>query len=325
MADELTAEPEPTLPPSVRLIWRLRDHFARHRGRVVGVALALLFASSLGKGLYTIDNGEAGALLRFGAVVDESVQPGLHYRMPLGIEQIVERRTGEVFRLEITGDWEPRLSLVSGDENLIVVGTTVQYRILRLGAFLFSVDDAESLIHQTVRAELLEAAAGLGVDDLLTSGKAAVQQQVQLNSQERLDRYGLGIGLVSVNLQTVDPPEEADEAFRAVLDARADAARGVSLASSRADRRLSQARGAAAQIVAQAEATADRRLRQAQSAAQRFSDLSEQKRRSPQLTRTDLYTRSVGKALAETKLIVLPPGGTDRLDLNLIDPAADKR
>ncbi|MCG8459524.1 MAG: hypothetical protein MI919_24865, partial [Holophagales bacterium] len=263
---------------------------------------------------------ESGALLRFGAVIDDAVPPGLHYRLPLGIDGVVEARTGEIFRLEIVGDWEPRLSLVSGDENLITLATTVQYRILRLGDFLFSADDVEAVVHQTVRAELLEAAAGLGVDDLLTSAKAGVEQRVRSHGQQRLDAYGLGVGLVSVNLQAVDPPREAEDAFRSVLDARAFAARGISLARSRADRRRQLARGTAAQILAEAEAAADRRRRAAEGAVERFEDLLEQKRRSPGLTRADLYNRTVREALARTRLVVLPPGEMDRLDLHLIDP-----
>ncbi len=321
MAAEATTNREP--PLSIRVIWRLRDELRRHRRRLFGAVIALVLVGWLGQGLYMIDNGESGALLRFGALIDEAVPPGLHYRLPLGIDRVVERRTGEVFRLEIRGDWSPRLSLVSGDENLITVAAIVQFRILRLGDFLFSTDDAESVVLQTLRAELLEAASGLSVDDLLTSAKAGVQQTVQIRSQERLDAYGLGIGLVSVNLQAVEPPREAEEAFRAVLNARSDAARGVSVARSGADRRLRLARGEAAKILGEAEAAADRRLQEARGAVQRFNDLLAQARRSPELTRTDLYARTVREVLGRTRLIVLPPGETDRLDLSLIEPAKE--
>ena len=315
-----TTEPRASKSPapfSVRLIWRLRDEIRRHHRRALGAAAVLALVGWLGQGIYTIDNGESGALLRFGALIDDAVSPGLHYRLPLGIDKVVERRTGEIFRLEIASDWSPRLSLVSGDENLIAVAAVAQYRILRLGDYLFSADAAEALVHQTLRAELLEAAAGLGVDGLLTSAKAGVQQQVQSRGQQRLDAYGLGVGLVSVSLQAVEPPPEAEAAFRAVLDARAEAARGISLAQSRAERRLGLARGAAAKILGEAEAAAGRRRQQARGAAQRFNDLLEQKRRSPELTHADLYARIVREALSKPRLIVLPPGETDRLDLNL--------
>ncbi|MEL7059399.1 MAG: protease modulator HflK [Acidobacteriota bacterium] len=311
---------EQRAPLSVRWIWWLRETLRRHGRRLAAVAAGTIVVVWLAGGFYTIENGESGALLRFGDLVDDSISPGLHYRLPSGIDEVVEARTSEVTRLEIVGDWNPRLSLVSGDENLITVGVTVQYRILRLGRYLFSTEDVEATMLQTVRAELLEAAAGLGVDDLLTSAKAGVQQQVQIRSQERFDAYDLGVSLVSVNLQTVAPPPEAEQAFRVVLDARADAARGVSMARSRADRRVGLARGKAAEHLAEAEAAAARRLQEARGAAQRFEDLLAQKRRSPELTYADLYARSVQVALEPTRLIVLPPGDLDRLHLNLVDP-----
>ncbi|MEM9554497.1 MAG: protease modulator HflK [Acidobacteriota bacterium] len=318
----MAADPRP--PLSVRWIWVVRDGVGRQWRRGLIAIAVLLVAVSFARGFYAIDNGKSGALLRFGALVDDAVPPGLHYRLPAGIDRVIERRTGEVVRLEILGDWSPQLSLVSGDENLIDVGATAQYRILRLGNYLFSSNDVESVMRQTLRAELLEAAAGLGVDDLLTSAKAGVQQQVQLRSQERFDDYGLGVALVSVSLRTVDPPEEAEQAFRAVLDARADAARGVSLARSRADRRIGLARGRAAQRVAEAEAAAARRLQEAQAAARRFDDLLTQQLRSPDLVRDDLYLRSVRRALAPARVIVLPPGAVDRLDLVLTDPLSSE-
>ena len=314
----MVAEAPP--PVSIRLIWRLRDGLHRHRMTALAAISVLALAAGIGQGLYTVENGASGALLRLGALIDDGVPPGLHYRLPLGIDEVVERRTGEVLRLRVTGDWDPWLSLVSGDENLISVVAVVQYRIRQLGDFLFSADDTAAAVHQTVRAELLEEAATLAVDDLLTAAKAQVQQRVQHRAQERLDAYGLGVALVSVNLQSVDPPREAEEAFRAVLDARADAAGGISLAQSRADRRLGLARGRAAQILAEAEAAADRRRQQAGAAARRFEDLLEQKRRSPELTRTDLYARTMRDVLSRTRLIVLPPGETDHIDLQLVDP-----
>ena len=47
------------------------------------------------------------------------------------------------------------------------------------------------------------------LDDLLTAAKGQIQQRVQQRGQQRLDTYGLGIALVSVSLQSVDPPGEA--------------------------------------------------------------------------------------------------------------------
>ena len=310
---------EEQLPWSVRFVWRLRDLLRLHARAVLLGTVLVLLAWWLSRGVYTVDNGESAALVRFGAVIDDAVAPGLQFRLPGGIDEVTKVRTSEVFRLAIQGDFRPRLDLVTGDENLIEALLTVQYRITRLGQFLFSSEGAEELVRQTVRAEMVESVAALDVDDVLTSAKALIHQQVRERSQDRLDAYGSGVSLVSVNLQSVDPPNEASAAFRDVVDARAEAAATLSHMHAEQARNLSLARGEAAQRIGEAEAAAHGRLQAAQGAAARYRDLLQQYRQSPGLTRTDLYTSTVLSVLPRTKLIVLAPGEEPRLDVQLID------
>ncbi len=306
-------------PRSVRLIWRVRDALARHPARWVSLAVLPVFILWGVQGLYTVDNGESAALLRFGELRDDAITPGLHFRLAWGIDEVTKTRTGEVFRGWVQGDTSRGLHLVTGDENLVDAAVTVQYRIARLGDYLFATESAEELVAQTLRSELVESAAALGVDDLLTSAKAQVQQEVRERGQKRLDAYASGVILVSVNLQAVDPPREAEAAFRDVVDARAQAAQRVSRARAERDRALRLASGQAAQLTSTAEADANRRLQAAQGAVQRFEDLLAQKRLSPDLTRTDLYTRTVRTVLPKTRLIVLAPGEAPSIDVNLLD------
>lgn len=309
----------PGVPPSVRLIWRTRDMLARRGLFVACLALLVLGGLWVVQGFYVVGNGESGALLRFGKLIDDAVSPGLHFRLPWGIDEVTRVRTSEVLRHEVDGDYSSQLHLVTGDENLIDAGITVQYRITRLGDYLFSTENVKELVEQTIRSELVESAAVLDVDDLLTSAKALVQQQVRERGQKRLDLYGSGIVLVSVNLQTVDPPREAEVAFRNVIDARAEAAQVVSRAQADRDRGLRLTSGKAAQLHSEAEAEANRRLQAARGAAGRFEDLLVQKRLSPELTRADLYARTVREVLPKTRLIVLAPGDEPTIDVNLLE------
>ncbi|MDA8016919.1 MAG: FtsH protease activity modulator HflK [Thermoanaerobaculia bacterium] len=310
---------DPQLPWSIRWIWRLRDTLnANLRIYILG-GLVLVSAWWLSRGIYTVNNGESAALLRFGALIDDGVSPGLRFRLPAGIEEATKVRTAEVFRLAIRGDYRDRLDLVTGDENLIESILTVQYRITRLGDFLFSSESAEELVRQTLRAEMVESIAALGVDDVLTSSKALIQQQVRERSQERLDAYHSGVALVSVNLQSVDPPQEAAGAFLDVLDARAEAAATLSRMQAEQDRNLSLAHGESAQRIGEAESEAHGKLQAAQGAVERFRELLLRRRQSPGLTRTDLYVQTLQDVLPRTKIIVLAPGETPRLDVQLIE------
>ena len=304
--------------PSVRLIWRVRDALGSNPRLGLGIVLLALLAWLGADAVYTVDNGESAAVLRFGALVDDTVEPGLRFRTPAGIDDVTRTRTGEVFRVQVEADVRPRLDLVTGDENLIEVVLTVQYRITRLGDYLFRTEDARTIVRQTIRADMVEAVAALGVDDVLTSAKALVQQQVRERSQARLDDYDSGVALVSVNLQAVDPPREAEAAFRGVLDARAEAAETVSHARAEQDRTLRLASGEAAQLLSSAEAEANTAVQIARGGAQRFRELLVQKRRSPGLTRTDLFARTIREVLPRTRVIVLAPGELPELEVNLV-------
>ena len=321
MAPEGASEPtEPApLPPSVRWIRRLR-HGAERRGRllILGTLVAGLVVL-LSRGFYTVDNGETAAVLRFGALQDDSVGPGLRFRLPM--ETVLKARTGEVSRLEIRGDFEEELTLLTGDENFIEARLVVQYRIRELSDFLFTTEGPEELLVQVVRATLVEFFAATTVDEVLTSAKASLQTKVREESQARLDLYGSGVTLVSVNLQAVNPPREASTAFRAVNDSRAEAAKARNRAEGQRDRNLRLARGESEKTLTGAQAAADTRLQGARGAADRFRALLEQDRRASALTRTELYHDTIRQVLPQTRLVVLPPGDTP-LDIHLLPDGA---
>ncbi len=317
-AEPPRAGPPQADPPSVRAIRGLRRWLAGRWRRVAAALAALGLLAALSAGVYKVDNGETAAVLRFGELVDGAVQPGLGASLP-GVHEVIKARTGDVFRVEIGGDFAPELALVTGDENLIVTTLVVQYRIQDLSRYLFATEDPLALLRQAVRAALVASFATQPVDEVLTAAKAAIQNDVRREAQGRLDRYGAGLTVVAVNLQTVTPPPEAAGAFRAVSDARAEAAQAIERAEGERDRSLRLARGEADKLLTEARAAADKRLQGARGAADRFRALLRQKRLAPGQTRTELYNATVQKVLPRARLVVLAPGEAPRIDLNYLD------
>ncbi|MDX1997103.1 MAG: protease modulator HflK [Thermoanaerobaculia bacterium] len=309
----MSAEPQPR---SVVLLRGWADRLRRHpRAALAGLLGGLAFAWLL-TGVHAVRHGDSAVVLRFGRLLAAEVEPGLHFALPRGIDRLIERRTGEVQRAEIQGERGPELPLVTGDENLIEATLVVQYRITRLGDHLFAVADPDELVRQAVRAGFTTAVAGMNVEDVLTIGKAEIQNRVRHDTQELLDRCRAGVSLVAVNLQSVDPPSEAAGAFRAVLDARARAAEAVNQAEGRRDSELRLARGEAAKTTTDAKSTALVRGEHARGAAARFTALSAAARRTPQQTRTDLRLATLRRSLAKARLVVLAPGQKPRVEVN---------
>lgn len=314
MSPEAGSTGTPT-PPSVRWIRSGRDLLHRRRGAALALlAAGFLFLSAL-SGLYTVENGESAAVLRFGRLHHDAVEPGLRFRWPQGIEEVLKARTGEISRLEIRRDEASGLSLLTGDENLIDADLVVQYRIGNLRDALFASESAEELLRQVVTATLVEAFAATHVDEVLTSAKTAIQNSVRSRAQERLDACRSGLVLVAVNLQSVNPPREAENAFRGVSDARAQAAQAINNAQGEKERALRLSRGEADRELSTSRATADNRRSEAAGSAQRFLSLLKQKRAAPRLTRIELYNQVIQQVLPNARLIVLAPGEPLRLEL----------
>ena len=81
---------------------------------LVGVAIAYgLF------GLYQVDQQERGVVLRFGAVLDEVVQPGLRWNPPL-IDDVTKINVTQV------NSHHHQALMLSQDENIVDVSMTVQ-------------------------------------------------------------------------------------------------------------------------------------------------------------------------------------------------------
>lgn len=320
MADEAPhhgSETEP-IPPSVRWIRAARQLLDRHGRALLGAGALLLLVVVLSGGFYTVENGESAARLRFGALQGDTIGSGLHFRWPSGIETVVKAPTSEVSRLEIQGDDGPTLSLLTSDENLIDVQLVVQYRIDDLGPFLFATEEPARLLTQAVRGALVDVVASTPVDELLTSAKGEIQNRVRQQTQDRLDTYQNGLSLVSVSLQAIIPPREVSSAFRAVSDARAEAAKAMNSAQENRDRAIRLARGEAEKTLSEARAAADTRVQKASGAAERFRSLLRQVRLSPEQTRTELYFGALRTILPEARLIILAPGESPEIDVHLL-------
>jgi membrane protease subunit HflK len=309
------------VPPSVRIIRAAAAAARRHRRGLAALLALGVVACWLAGGLYAVANGASAVVRRFGRLVERRVEPGLHQALPPGVDTVTPVKTGEVMRLQVAGDNGAPLSLVTGDENLIETTLVVQYRVSSPAAYLFGSEDPTARLTQAVRAAMVDEIARRTVEEVLTSGKASVQNEVRRKAQAMLQAYGAGLSLVAVTLQAVNPPVEAVAAFLEVSDARAQAARAVNEAQTRRDSSLNLAHGRAERLLAEARTWADQRLQKARGAASRFDQVLEQARRTPQQTRIDFYLAMVRKVLPKARIVVLAPGEAPRIDIYLNQPA----
>ena len=133
---------------------RLKQFLPSGRPRGV-IVLAILLLAGLGawSAYYTVPSDSVAVVQRFGKYL-KNVPPGLHFKLPLGIDKAtiipVKRQLKQEFGFTTPGATDPYQSprpregvretqMVTGDLNAALVEWVVQYRISDPVKFLFEV------------------------------------------------------------------------------------------------------------------------------------------------------------------------------------------
>jgi len=289
------------------------------RWRIVARIAVLVFALLyLASGLYVVQPDEQGVVTRFGRVVDDRVMPGMHYRMPWPFEKVDRPKTTEVkimsvgFRIvdKMRGlpPAKEETEILTGDENIINVQMMVQYRVSDPVAFLFAAENPHWLVRKSAESILTQVIGSMGVDDVLTTEKLAIQEQVRDRTEEILAGYGCGLKVIGAFFQDISPPSEVGYAFRDVASAREDKNRIIHEAQGYRNEALPRARGAANDILRQAEGYQAERIARAEGDASRFLALVAEYEKQPSVTRTRLYIEAMEEILPRLKKYVIGEG-----------------
>lgn len=273
---------------------------------LVGVAIVYgLF------GIYQVDQQERGVVLRFGAVLDDVVLPGLHWNAPL---------IDDVTKINITqvNSHHHQALMLSQDENIVDVSMTVQFVIQNPVDYLLKVRDPNvSLAHATESA-LRHVVGSSTMDDVITEGRAAMAVAVDERLQTYLDRYETGILVSGVQIDQSGPPRQVQDAFDDVQKAKEDEVRLVNEANAYAESVIPEARGEAQKQLEQANAYRDQVIARADGEAQRFTKLLAEYQLAKEVTRDRLYIDAMENVLANSsKVMIDVEGGNNLLYLPL--------
>ncbi len=291
-------------PPAGGWLARLRRFVSAGRGAplLLGLGGLLLVAWLLG-GLYKVETGERGALLRFGAFAGER-GPGLGWHLPWPIEDMAIIDLGKVQESSF------QARLFTADTALVNAGFSVQYQLHDLRTVLFGLREAESTLRLAALAEARQAVAAQPLDALVGgSGRAMVRAQLRARLQDDLDRLGAGLTVQGVDVTDVQVPES-------VLASQRD----VSQAGEERERMRREADGAVADVLARSEGAAQRQRLEAEAYklqvmgtaegdAVRFEQLLPAYEKNPQVLRDRLYIETMETILARSRKLLLDGKG----------------
>jgi len=285
----------------------------RFAGFGINFLLVVAVAAWVLSGIYIIDEGKRGVVLRFGKYL-ETTQPGPHWR-PRFIDEVevvdVEaRRFVEIgYRSggrQGGGGTVLRESLMlTEDENIVDLQLAVQYQVSDARNFLFNVRDPVETLFSVSESAIREVVGKDKMDFVLTEGRSEVVAETKTEIQKTLDIYQTGIVVTNVNLRDAQPPEEVQASFEDAIKAREDEQRLKNEAEAYANEVVPKARGEAARILEESVAYRDQVIAAAEGEASRFTQVLAEYEKAPEVTRERLYIESLESVLGNSTKIML--------------------
>lgn len=261
-------------------------------------------------GIYQVDEKERAVVLRLGKY-QTTVGPGLHWNMPIidaiTIVQVTQER-----------QYPTRGQMLTQDENIVELPMTVQYNIKDAKDFVLNVKDPEISLQQATDSAVRHVVGSSKLDDVVSTGRQQISEEVQRLLQTYLDNYGSGIKVININIQEAKPPSEVKSAYDDVIKAREDQERVINEAQGYANGVIPEARGRAQRIIEEAMGYKEQVVAQAEGDAQRFSALLTEYEKAPKVTRERMYIDAVEEVMKNSsKVLVDVEGGNNMLYLPL--------
>jgi membrane protease subunit HflK len=284
-------------------------------GRIVLLVAAVIVVAT---SFYSVGADEVGVVQRFGRFVRRT-EPGLHMKLPLGIERVGKVKVKKVFKQEFgfrtikadvrtqyrEGQNRDESLMLTGDLNVAEVEWIVQYRIKDPYDYLFKINDPEETLRAMSEAVVRRVVGDRDVTDVLTVGRIEIAKDVEVGLQELLDRFESGLQIVTVKLQDVNPPEPVKPAFNEVNRAKQDKEKMINEAWEEYNNRIPRAAGEAEQMIAEAEGYSIQRVNSARGDVALFTQVYREYRNAPDVTRRRLYLETMKEIMPKMQEIII--------------------
>lgn len=172
---------------------------------VGGLAAAAWLASN---SLYVVDETERAVKLRFGEVIEEDIQPGLHFKVP--ITQTVRKFDTRVLTLDTDTS-----RYLTREQKAVIVDSYVKWQVINPTRYYEATSGDEMmatrLIQPRVDESLRNEFGRLDLQQII----AERRDDLMVNPTRVLDelmREELGVSIVDVRVKRIDLPEDVSSA-----------------------------------------------------------------------------------------------------------------
>jgi membrane protease subunit HflK len=310
--------------PDIRhLAWQGQDRLKQimpsggPRRVIVLVVLALVGLGGW-TAYYTVPSDSVAVVQRFGKYLQD-VPPGLHFKLPLGIDVAtilpVKRQLKQEFGFETPGTTDPyqiprdakqETQMVTGDLNAALVEWVVQYRISDPVKFLFDVREPRETLRDVSESVMREVVGDRTVDEVITIGRQQIETEALIKMQALATKYALGISIDQVQLKNINPPEPVQASFNEVNQAQQEKEKLINEARRDYNKVIPLAEGEKDQRIREADGYRLKRINEAEGDVARFSALLAEYIKAPEVSRRRIYIETLQDVMpsVRSKIIV---------------------
>lgn len=321
-SDDRTSEFNSTLEQLIHT-WRgQRKQFFSGGGVRIIAILAGVVAAGLGAWTtyYTVPSDSVAVVQRFGKYLKD-VPPGLHLKLPLGIDTATiiptKRQLKQEFGFTTPGATDPDQSphpgqakketqMVTGDLNAALVEWVVQYRISDPDKFLFEVRQPSETLRYVSESVMREVVGDRTVDEVITIGRQEIETEALIRMQALATKYALGISIDQVQLKNINPPEPVQASFNEVNQAQQEKEKLINEARRDYNKVIPLAEGEKDQRIREADGYRLKRINEAEGDIARFSALMKEYMKAPEVTRRRIYVETMQEVMPRirSKIVV---------------------
>jgi membrane protease subunit HflK len=292
------------VPPQVDELVQRFKQLKIPGGWIILLLVVLVYLGS--SAFYTVAVDEVGVVQRFGRYV-RTVEPGLHFKLPTGIEKVTKVRVRFVYKEEFgfrtlqagvrtqyaAGQaYDSESLMLTGDLNVAVVPWIVQYRIKDPYNYLFKVQNVRSTLRDLSESTMRLVVGDRSINEVISKREEIADQAMGL-LQKELDEAETGINVVTIEMKKTNVPAPVQPSFNEVNQAIQEKERTIYQAREEYNKAIPAAKGNAEKTIKAAEGYALDRVNRAEGDASRFVAQYEAYAKAKDVTRRRLYLESL--------------------------------
>ena len=271
-------------------------------GTIIAIAVVVALIALLVTSVYIVDQTEKAVITRFGRY-KTTAGPGLHVKLPFGIDKQytvnvtavqTEQFGFETLKSGISPTYSNRTfpeisTMLTGDLNIVDVEWIIQYRIVDPVAWTFNVMERRQTIRDVSQSAINMLVGDRAIMDVRGPERSIIESEGIAFMNQSFRNYGLGIDVIAVRLQNVDPPKGVQAAFDDVNKAEQDMNRLINEGQEAYNKEIPKAKGEADRLIQIAQGYATERVNRANGDVARFNAVYDEYRKAPDVTRRRLY------------------------------------